>query len=185
MRRGVAALGSGILLATAFTASSARANEIVHSDTQWLSGSRGNGYYAGMVLDTKARFGSGRTVAYQDYGYTSGGAYYSGPYGDSGVKAKSLTQYWTITLQGTTGQSCSVGFPSGFTCTVSGIDVTGKDSNSFGASYPTSSSLPQDSYTAYNHGVWSFIKFASSWKVYYTVSGTTIERTPGTYNTHS
>lgn len=156
---------------------------LVDSNSQWMSGGFGNGYFASNTLDTNVSYNSSGNIINQLSALTRGGAYYSGPYGDSGVQASLLTQRWTIQLDGINAQSCSIG-TSGFTCTVSSGNVTlTRPVSNFGASYPTSTSLGQRYYTT-SSGAWRWIQYNTEWRVRRSINGTVVERFVGNSNLH-
>ncbi|MFI6164828.1 hypothetical protein ACIA59_33345 [Micromonospora haikouensis] len=153
------------------------------SNTQWFYGSSGSGYYAAMTISTNTSLTDGHRKFRINSGTTTGGVYYSGPYGDSGVTSKTLDQTWTITMKNTGATSCSVGAPGGFSCTISSNTLTYKDTNAFGATKPTSASLPATTFVDSN-SEWEHVTIHSAWKATYAISGTTYSRTVGENNIH-
>jgi len=175
---------TGVALASVLGTTGADAASITHVDSQYFTGGYTNGYYAGMTVTTAAHFSSTDKTVYQDSGKSSGGAYYSGPSGDSTVTAKALTQAWDITLDGVSVQSCDISLPFGFTCTLTGGNIVFHRSTNFGASKPTSTTLPVKAWSSVN-GKWRAIQFDSEWSVKLAPNGTTIQRIVGNYNKHA
>jgi hypothetical protein len=181
IRRGLAAAAvAGVAIIG--SVSPAHASALYDSNTQWYQTS-GSGYYAAMTISTNATR-TNSTHFRIDSGVTTGGVYYHGPYGDTPQTATALTQTWTISATGTGLGDCSIGFPSGVSCTIhTSTNVVGTDSTSFGASKPTSTSVPAT--TLYDgNSSFSNVKFQSTWKANYKINGTVMSRSPGENNIH-
>lgn len=147
----------------------------------------GNDYWASMTMTTKANFSSNKQIAYQQDGVSRGGVSTDGPYDSYGVQAKLLKHRWDIILDATGTQDCSIGFPSGFTCTIVASlgGVRGTKIWNIGASKPTSTDLPQKSYAVKGGaGQWMYIQFDSEWTTRMNIDGTVVERIVGNTTRH-
>lgn len=142
-------------------------------------------FFASMNFNTSATKQNQGQTYNQQGGTSTGGAYAHGPYGAYGVAANKLVHEWTIIANATTNQGCSIGIPSGFTCSTSSGSVVFRKTSDFGSSNPTSTSLPAKLYTISSSGTWNYLQFDSSWTVRKNINGTVVERVVGNSTRHS
>ncbi len=183
-RTGLIAVGAvvALLLSPASPASAHLVNSTT-SETQWYTGGFGNGYYATVVMSSTTQDLTSPNRFNIGGAQSNGGVYYSGPYGNSGVTATSLKHYWTIEVGTTNTQNCSIGYPSGFSCSFSGSTVTATRTTNFGASLPTSTSISQTSFVNTSGG-FVYLSIRSEWVSTYKISGVTHERSVATIQRH-
>ncbi|GIE96045.1 hypothetical protein Ari01nite_35100 [Paractinoplanes rishiriensis] len=175
-----AAVVAGVI---AIAATPAQAVKLYDSNTQWFQTS-GSGYYASMTINTDTSYSNSNKNIRLASASSSGGVYYYGPYGDTPQTATDLVQTWTVSVNGSSAVACSVGYPSGASCSISSDSrtLTATDSTDFNASKPTSTSLPATNFLD-NTG-FNYIQIQSNWKASFKINGTTVVRNVGENNYH-